>query len=103
MVAVALLAAFGVCADSDGDGAATIAAGESLFNRNCTVCHGKAGAGGRSRPLAGRTFDAQYLFTTISKGRKRGSLLMPPWEKTLREEQRWQLVAYIQSLGTPAE
>lgn len=96
---LAALAFAAASAVADGSPADAVAAGEALFNRNCTVCHGKAGRGGRSRPLAGRSFEDEYLFNTISKGRKRGSLIMPPWEKTLSGEQRRQLVAYIQSLG----
>ena len=75
--------------------------GQALFAKNCVYCHGHQGSGGKAKPLQGREFDADYLFKTITKGRRRGSLVMPPWKRSLSEEQRWQLVAFILSLGEP--
>ena len=75
--------------------------GEGLFAKNCVYCHGHQGSGGKAKTLQGREFDADYLFKTISNGRRRGSLVMPPWKRSLSEEQRWQLVAFILSLGEP--
>lgn len=71
---------------------------ETVFYQNCVYCHGAEGSGGKARRLQCREFKPDYLFHTISKGKKRGSLVMPPWEKTFDEKERWQLVAYILSL-----
>ena len=73
--------------------------GEELFAKNCVYCHGHQGSGGKAKTLQGRDFRADYLFKTITKGRRRGSLVMPPWKRSLSEEQRWQLVAFILSLS----
>ena len=72
--------------------------GEKKFSALCAYCHGNAGSGGKARKLQGRKFEADYLFTTITNGKKRGSLNMPPWRK-LPEVVRWQLVSYILSLS----
>lgn len=73
------------------------AEGEAKFNTLCVYCHGKGGSGGKARRLKGRTLETDYIFTTITNGKKRGSLNMPPWNK-LPEMVRWQLTAYIYSL-----
>ncbi|MEM5537806.1 cytochrome c [Neptuniibacter pectenicola] len=77
----------------------SVAIGEKRFNQTCVYCHGYEGSGGKARKLQGRDFDADYLFKTITKGKKRGSLVMPPWKRTFTPEQRWELVTYILSLS----
>ena len=74
--------------------------GGKVFNQTCVYCHGYKGSGGKARKLQGRNFDADYLFKTITQGKKRGSLVMPPWKRTFSPEQRWELVTYILSLST---
>lgn len=81
------------------DRVASIARGEEKFNQSCVYCHGNRGSGGKARPLQNRDFRVDYLFKTITKGKKRGSLVMPPWKRTYSAEQRWELVAYIMSLS----
>jgi mono/diheme cytochrome c family protein len=79
--------------------AATIAAGEKRFNHNCVYCHGNAGSGGRGAALQGRQdLTPEYLFETISHGKKRGALLMPAWKEAFSEKEIWELGAYILSL-----
>ena len=73
--------------------------GERIFGTTCALCHGHKGTGGQGWPLAGRTFDAESWFNIISKGQTRGSKRMPPYENSLSEEQRWQLIAYLKSLN----
>ena len=75
------------------------AIGQGIFAKNCVYCHGDQGSGGKAKKLQGREFEADYLFKTITNGRRRGSLVMPPWKRSLSEEQRWQLVAFILSLS----
>lgn len=81
------------------DTAIAVEQGERIFATTCALCHGHRGAGGQGRPLAGRTFDAESWFNIISKGQTRGSNRMPPYENSLSEEQRWQLIAYLKSLN----
>jgi cytochrome c oxidase cbb3-type subunit 3 len=40
------------------------------------------------------------IFDTISHGRSKG---MPAWGTKIPQDQIWQLVAYIKSMGTPLE
>lgn len=78
---------------------ATIAAGEKRFNQNCVYCHGNAGSGGRGAALQGRQdLTPEYLFETISHGKKRGALLMPAWKEAFSENEIWELGSYILSL-----
>lgn len=82
-----------------GDPAA-VEAGKARFAQACSYCHGKEGRGGKTKSFRGRKdLEAQYVFDTISNGRKRGANIMPPWKSALSETQIWELVAYIRSLG----
>jgi mono/diheme cytochrome c family protein len=77
-----------------------IEAGRQRFDQACTYCHGKEGAGGKTKSFKGRQdLDAHAVFDTISNGRKRGANIMPPWKNALSETQIWELTAYILSLG----
>ncbi len=75
----------------------SVALGNKKFHAICAYCHGSSGAGGKGKKLQGRTFEADFLFKRITEGLKRGSTNMPSW-RSLPEETRWQLVAYIMSL-----
>jgi mono/diheme cytochrome c family protein len=77
----------------------SVALGEKRFNQSCVYCHGNRGSGGKAKKLQGRKFDPDYLFKTITKGKRRGSLVMPPWGKTFSDQERWELVTFILSLG----
>lgn len=74
------------------------AAGEELFNQVCVYCHGAKGAGGKARKMQCRQYDSQYLYKTISNGKKRGSMVMPSWKRSYSEQIRWELVSYIDTL-----
>lgn len=78
---------------------ASVLIGEKRFNQSCVYCHGNEGSGGKARKLQGREFRPDYLFKTITKGKKRGALVMPPWKRAFTAEQRWELVAYIMYLS----
>lgn len=99
------------------DSPANIAAGRELFLMHCVACHGVAGNGqGSIKPpfgplpadLTDRTKiplrTPQYLFWRLSEGsqaepfRSQGSI-MPPWKYQFDETQRWQVVAYLQTLA----
>jgi mono/diheme cytochrome c family protein len=73
--------------------------GEKRFSQSCIYCHGYQGSGGRTKKLQGRTIAPGKLFKTITEGRRRGSSVMPPWEKAFSISERWELVAYIMSLS----
>ncbi|MDB5952712.1 MAG: uncharacterized protein JWR65_4567 [Massilia sp.] len=75
------------------------AAGQIRFNRNCVYCHGNAGSGGKGAPLQGRDdLTADYLFKTITEGKKQGSLQMPAWRDAFTDKEIEELSAYILSL-----
>jgi mono/diheme cytochrome c family protein len=83
----------------DLDDATHIANGEKRFAQSCTYCHGAAGIGGKHKRLQCRDFRPDDVFHTITYGMESGSFFMPPWEDAFSEEKRWELVAYILSLG----
>ncbi len=83
-------------------------AGEKLFKRHCAGCHGLDGRGREKAP----DLHAPFI-QPVSPGRlfwflKNGNLKegMPSWS-SLPDQQRWQLVTYLQSLqpkpGHPSE
>ena len=80
-----------------------IAAGANLFDQHCAECHGDTGEGSRKGPSLLKdpvqTATPGALFWLLTNGVVRRG--MPVWSK-LPEPQRWQLVTYIKSLGTPA-
>jgi glucose/arabinose dehydrogenase len=87
--------------------AAAVTAGKALYGRNCLACHGKVGKGSGNVPslvdgkLEGATQGEIFWF--ISKGDKDSG--MPAWDG-LPEEQRWQIISYVEALAagkaTPA-
>ncbi|MBE7549798.1 MAG: cytochrome c [Anaerolineales bacterium] len=94
--------------------AVAIAAGQTIFDTNCATCHGPQGQGDGLaatglNPKPANLADRQmldslsdgYLFWRVSEG---GALApfnsaMPAWKATLSEEQRWQVISYLRSLG----
>jgi len=77
--------------------------GKTVYEKNCLGCHGKAGTGlGGATPslidrgkMASKT-DTE-LFDVVSNGRPGTG--MPAWGKVLSESDRWNVVAYLQSLA----
>lgn len=78
---------------------ARIAAGKARFNSTCaSFCHGDNPA-----LFIGRTdLDRRYVYNTIRDGGK-GATPMPPWGEVFSRDEIWELVAYVQSLGTPPD
>ena len=77
-----------------------IAAGQNLFERHCSECHGRSAEGSRKAPSL-RAEEVQNatpgaIFWILTNGVVRRG--MPVWSK-LPESQRWQLVSFIKSLG----
>jgi mono/diheme cytochrome c family protein len=86
---------------------ASIAAGKDLYTINCYNCHGKKGKGDGPKsgdlPISPKDFTKEQfqkqtdgsLFWKISEGRKP----MPTFKKDLSEDQRWQVINYVRTLG----
>jgi len=80
--------------------AEAVTAGKALYARNCLSCHGKVGQGTGNVPslidgkLKGVT--AGEVFWFISKGSTDNG--MPAWG-FLPEQQRWQIVSYVEALA----
>ena len=85
----------------------SLAAGKIIYTKNCYDCHGKKGKG--DGPKSGdldkgpkdftkEAFQSQTdgsLFWKITEGRKP----MPSFKKDLTDEQRWQVINYVRTLG----
>ena len=81
-----------------------MAAGGKLFSQHCAECHGDMAEGGKKGPSL-LVDDVQQatpgtLFWLLTNGVVRRG--MPVWSK-LPEPQRWQLVTFIKSLGSPSQ
>ena len=75
------------------------ARGSAIFSEKCGIgyCHGKEGRAGRGPRLAGRKFDKDYLFRTVSEGVNNS--LMPAFKGQLSTADIHAVVAYILSLS----
>jgi mono/diheme cytochrome c family protein len=86
---------------------ASVAAGKSIYAKNCLACHGRAGHGDgpaafslkpRPRDLSEPKIASQTdgeLFWKTTTGRNP----MPKYEKQLSEEDRWKVVNYMRVLA----
>ncbi len=96
-----------------GDAAAA-EAGQVLYQANCASCHGATGQGDgpastalypRPANLADADMMADlsdgYIFWRISEGgmMEPFNSQMPPWKGTLSEEEIWQVITYMRTLG----
>ena len=85
---------------------AVLAAGKSLFEINCAVCHGNNARGNgtvrfllRVPPadltagVAAQRSDG-YLYATI----RNGSIVMPSYADAMSSQERWEVVLYLRSL-----
>ena len=79
-----------------------VQAGQKLYARNCLSCHGKTGNGtGKEPSLVDGRLDSVTpgeVFWFITRGDKENG--MPAWG-SLPAKQRWQIVTYVKSMGTP--
>lgn len=84
-----------------------IAKGEELYSLYCFACHGDSGhgdgpAGGGMTIKPANFHDPKFskqkegaIFWKLTNGKG----LMPPFKEILKDDQRWQLVAYLKELG----
>jgi mono/diheme cytochrome c family protein len=92
--------------------AEAISAGESLYQANCSSCHGATGEGDgpaasglnpKPKNLAqGQTsMEDSYLYWRIAEGglMEPFNSVMPAWRGLLEEEQIWQIITYIRTFG----
>ena len=80
--------------------AEAIAAGSRLYANYCAQCHGSEALGRGKRPSlrspeVQQATDGEIFWLLRNGNRRRG---MPSWN-SLPEPSRWQIVAYIKSLG----
>ncbi|MBU0602457.1 MAG: cytochrome c [Gammaproteobacteria bacterium] len=74
---------------------ARIKAGLGRFQSTCAdYCHGHQPALFIER----EGLEAEYVYNTIRDGGK-GATPMPPWGEVFTQEEIWELVAYIKSIG----
>jgi len=77
-----------------------VAAGGNLFRNNCAKCHGADALGSRKKPslrapAVQKASDGE-IFWLLRNGDPRHG--MPSWS-AIPEPSRWQIIAYVKSLG----
>lgn len=91
------------------DASESIDAGRAIFQANCAICHGPRGLGDgpaaftlNPRPVNLQLHVPQHaegeVFYWISEGV--AGTGMPAWKDKLTEEQRWQVVRYLEALAS---
>lgn len=91
-----------------------LASGKTIFETQCASCHGLQGRGdgmaaASLNPKPANLADQKmldslsdgYLFWRVSEGGMMAPFnsTMPAWKATMSEEQRWQVVSYLRTLG----
>jgi mono/diheme cytochrome c family protein len=83
-----------------------VAAGRLLFLDHCAQCHGEDALGKKKRPplrsvrIQDQATEGDLHWLLVNGNMKKG---MPSWAK-LPDQQLWQLITYVKSLGTsPAQ
>lgn len=76
--------------------------GAEIYKATCGVayCHGSGGSAARAPQLAGRGFDAQYIFSTVLSGKP--GTAMPAFIQQLKSEEIEAVTQYVLSLPAPA-
>lgn len=93
----------------------SLARGAELYTTHCASCHGDGGMGDgpagtaldpAAAPIAhtSQMLGDDYLFWRISEGGAMAPFnsVMPPWSATLDEQERWDVINYVQALGSGA-
>ena len=90
---------------------ANIDAGRATFQANCAICHGSRALGDgpaaftlNPRPVNLQVHVPQHaegeIFYWISEGV--AATQMPAWKEKLSDEQRWQVIQFLQALASGA-
>ncbi|GAB4577351.1 MAG: hypothetical protein Fur0022_00820 [Anaerolineales bacterium] len=92
---------------------ASLERGEAIYAANCAACHGEEGWGDgpaaenlspAPAPLAhtAQMLSDAYLFYRVSEGGGFAPFnsAMPPFKATLSEAERWDVINYLQALGS---
>lgn len=76
-------------------------AGRKLFERECSACHGKLGAGTEGKPVLASPEVSDAKPGAIEWLLRNGSIVrgMPSFSR-LPEARRWQIVTYVQTLAS---
>jgi len=91
--------------------AESLTRGEAIYTANCATCHGDDGMGAgpaaealdpEPAPLAhtSQMMSDTYLFWRISEGGAEFATAMPAWKIALTQEERWDVVNYVNALGS---
>jgi len=87
--------------------AAVLKDGGELYQKNCVICHGKAGASNGpaagSLPQKPADFTDRQMMKNATDGElfwkiTTGRVPMPSWQDRLSETERWELVFYLRDL-----
>ena len=87
---------------------AVIKKGKGLYTNRCLSCHGPSGMG--DGPAVASLEHRPSDLTRVLSGQTDGALLwkigrrgsaIPSYEKTLTEEERWQVIHYLRTLEEP--
>jgi glucose/arabinose dehydrogenase/cytochrome c5 len=90
--------------------AVVLQAGKKLYDTYCQSCHGKTGLGDGAPGMTFKVKPANF-HDRLVKNEREGALFwkmstgkdaMPAYGKSLTAKQRWQLVAYVRQLSSPA-
>ena len=81
---------------------AVVTRGAEIYKVTCGVayCHGSGGGAGRAPQLAGRGFDAPFVFNTVLNGKP--GTAMPAFARQLKSEEIEAVTQYVLSLPAPA-
>jgi len=77
--------------------------GKKIYQKSCLGCHGAKGDSLPKFDFSAVDYpqrleeEPDYYYWILSEGRTNGG--MPPYKSSLSEEQRWQVLTYIWSLG----
>ncbi len=90
---------------------ATLRRGAELYQTNCASCHGASGQGdgpvaaslqpspaNLARAVQMPMVDATFLYWRVSEGALTQKSAMPPFKEMLSEEERWQIVTFVETL-----
>lgn len=85
-----------------------IGKGEAIYKKHCLMCHGETGlgngpAGKRMNPKTSNFHDKEKMATVtdedLLKQITKGKGPMPPFERKLKENERWMVLHYVRTFA----